>query len=64
LNYTLTPNLSLQLYTQPYVSAGKYSEFKEVIEFQAEKYADRWHIFTSEELLLKNGIYTLLLTLG
>jgi hypothetical protein len=59
LNYTLTPNLSLQLYTQPYVSAGKYSEFKEVIEFQAEKYADRWHIFTSEELLLKNGIYNL-----
>jgi hypothetical protein len=59
LNYTLTPNLSLQLYTQPYISAGKYSEFKEVIEPRAEKYDDRWHIFTSEELFLKSGVYYL-----
>jgi hypothetical protein len=59
LNYTITPNLSLQLYTQPYVSAGKYSEFKEVIEPRAEKYDDRWHIFTSEELVLKDGVYYL-----
>jgi hypothetical protein len=59
LNYTLTPNLSLQLYTQPYVSAGKYSEFKEVIEPRADNYEDRLHIFTSEELVLKDSIYYL-----
>ncbi|MDP9348030.1 MAG: carbohydrate binding family 9 domain-containing protein, partial [Gemmatimonadota bacterium] len=30
LNYTFTPNLSLQFYAQPFVSAGEYSDFREV----------------------------------
>ncbi|MEJ2103038.1 MAG: DUF5916 domain-containing protein [Ignavibacteriaceae bacterium] len=30
LNWTFTPNLSLQLYVQPLISAGKYSNFKEL----------------------------------
>jgi hypothetical protein len=32
LNYTMTPNLSLQLYAQPFVSAGDYNRFKEVVD--------------------------------
>ena len=28
VNYTLTPNLSLQVYAQPFVSAGGYRDFK------------------------------------
>ena len=55
LSYTITPNLTLQLYTQPYISAGDYSEFKEVIDPLAENYADRWHIFTPQELSLQEG---------
>lgn len=57
LGYTLAPNLSLQLYTQPYVSAGKYSEFKEVIQPRAETYDDRWHIFRGQELSYQDGYY-------
>jgi hypothetical protein len=30
LNYTMTPNLSLQLYGQPFVSTGDYSRYKEL----------------------------------
>jgi Domain of unknown function (DUF5916)/Carbohydrate family 9 binding domain-like len=30
LNYAVTPNLSLQLYAQPFFAAGSYSEFKEL----------------------------------
>ncbi len=30
LNVTFTPNLSLQTYIQPYISAGGYSDFKEL----------------------------------
>ncbi len=41
ISYAITPNLSLQLYTQPYISAGDYNEFKEVIEPRAESYDDR-----------------------
>jgi hypothetical protein len=66
VNYTIAPNLSLQLYTQPFVSAGDYSEFKEVIEPRAKLYSDRWHIFKSQEISLQNGSYHLFLpwTLG
>jgi len=31
LNYTFTPDLSLQLYAQPFISAGDYSDFREVV---------------------------------
>lgn len=61
VNYTLTPNLSIQLYCQPYVSAGKYSEFKEVILPRAENYDDRWHIFSGSEISLQDGYYHLLI---
>jgi len=59
LNYTLTPNLSLQLYTQPYISSGDYSEFKEVIDPLAAEYNNRWHIFSPEELTMQDGYYYL-----
>lgn len=61
MNYTLTPNLSLQLYTQPYVSAGKYSEFKEVIHPRAKNYRDRWHLFSGQEISFQDGYYHLFL---
>jgi hypothetical protein len=40
-DFTFTPDLSLQLYAQPFVSAGAYSDFKEVIEPRAKHYVDR-----------------------
>ncbi len=45
LNYTLTPNLSLQVYAQPFVSAGVYDEFKELVEPRAARQADRYAPF-------------------
>ena len=41
-NYTLTPNLSLQLYGQPFVSSGAYSTFRELVNGRAKQYADRY----------------------
>ena len=32
LNYTITPSLSIQLYAEPFVSAGDYSNFKELVD--------------------------------
>ncbi|MCK4429844.1 MAG: AMIN domain-containing protein [Candidatus Aminicenantes bacterium] len=61
VNYTLTPNLSLQLYSQPFVSAGHYSEFKEVVQPRAENYDDRWHILEGQEISIQNGYYHLFL---
>ena len=41
---TFTPNLSLQVYTQPYVSAGDYTEFKRVADPRADRYQDRFAV--------------------
>jgi len=60
LNYTLTPNLSLQIYSQPYVSAGKYSEFKDATQLRAENYDARWHIFSGNEIFFENNYYHLI----
>ena len=32
VNYTMTPNLSLQVYAQPFVSAGRYTNYKELVD--------------------------------
>jgi hypothetical protein len=40
-SYTFTPTLSLQLYAQPFVSAGSYGQFTRVADPLAAAYADR-----------------------
>jgi hypothetical protein len=44
-NYTITPNLSLQLYGNPFVSAGRYEHYKELVNGRAERHADRYAPF-------------------
>lgn len=41
-NYTMRPELSLQVYAEPFVSAGAYSNYKELVNGRAEKYEDRY----------------------
>ncbi len=50
VDYSITPNLSIQYYGQPFVSAGKYSDFKKVISPKAEKYDDRIYEFGIDEI--------------
>jgi hypothetical protein len=45
VNYTLTPNLSLQVYAQPFVSAGDYENFREMVNGRALRYDDRYAPF-------------------
>ncbi len=43
LNYTVTPNLSIQVYAQPFASIGDYTEWKELTDTpRARDYADRF----------------------
>jgi len=48
VNYSVTPDLSIQYYGQPFISAGKYSDFKKITAPRAESYGDRFHTFTNE----------------
>jgi len=46
VNYTVTPNLSIQLYAQPFVSAGEYTDFKELARPHARPFADQFRAVT------------------
>ena len=61
LNYTLNPELSLEYYGQPFVSAGEYSNFKRITDTDADKFQDRYHIFSNDEISynLPDNIYTI-----
>ena len=48
INWTASPTLSLQLYAQPYISAGDYSNWRELDDPRAERYADRFRPFLSD----------------
>lgn len=50
LNYTFTPELSLEYYGQPFVSAGKYSVFKRTTNTMAGNFAGRYQNFISGEI--------------
>ncbi|MBX3132014.1 MAG: carbohydrate binding family 9 domain-containing protein [Gemmatimonadaceae bacterium] len=49
LDYTMTPALSLQLYAQPFVTAGDYSDLREVVAPRADRYEDRFQPYTAAE---------------
>jgi hypothetical protein len=48
LNATFTPNLTLELFAQPFVSAGDYSDFMEVEDPRAARFEDRFRPLPSE----------------
>ncbi|MFC2087974.1 DUF5916 domain-containing protein [Calditrichota bacterium] len=52
LNWTFTPKLSFQLYTQPLISTGDYKNFKELAEpksYDFTKYGDRNSAITKND---------------
>ena len=42
LNYTVTPNLTIQLYAEPFVSAGDYISFKQLADGRSRDYSQRY----------------------
>ncbi|MGD2295439.1 MAG: DUF5916 domain-containing protein [Candidatus Aminicenantes bacterium] len=61
LNLSLTPDLSIQFYGQPFVSAGEYTDFKHISSPRAAEYRDRFHALASDEIALdsQSGLYTI-----
>jgi hypothetical protein len=48
-NYTLHPTLTLQIYARPFVSAGAYSDFKELVDGRARFDDDRYRPFAHDD---------------
>ncbi|MDH3732355.1 MAG: DUF5916 domain-containing protein, partial [Gemmatimonadota bacterium] len=55
LNYTFSPDLSLQFYGQPFVSAGTYSGMKQVDDPRADVFEDRFLGYTDEQIRRVSG---------
>ena len=55
LDLAFSPTLTLQLYGQPFLSGGSYSDFKEVVASRARNYADRFRSIAPQ---LKDNVYT------
>jgi hypothetical protein len=50
LDFTVTPTLTLQVYAQPFVSAGAYDGFRLVTNPRASAFADRFHVLGPGEI--------------
>jgi hypothetical protein len=57
VDLNLTPEFSVQYYGSPFVSRGSYEEFKHVMDPVAEKYEDRFSVYSNP--VLNNNIYSL-----
>jgi hypothetical protein len=50
VNYTLNPELSIEYYGQPFVSAGKYTSFKKITDPKADAYDGRYRNYEPDEI--------------
>jgi hypothetical protein len=50
MNFSITPDLSIQFYGQPFISAGKYGNFKQVTDPRAHMFNDRYSLFAADEI--------------
>jgi hypothetical protein len=55
VNWTFSPRLTLQVYAQPYLSSGRYDEFKDVDRPDAERYTDRFRLLAPGEISFESG---------
>ncbi len=58
LNYTINPNLSVQYWGQPFISRGRYSEFKQVADPMARNFENRIIGYGPDQITLTDGAYS------
>ena len=50
MNVSITPQLSIQYYAQPYIFAGEYTDYKEITNPRAGEFSNRYHQYTNSEI--------------
>jgi hypothetical protein len=55
LNYSVTPELSIQFYGQPFLSNGRYGSFKRITDPRAALLRDRYQGYTGGEIAFDAG---------
>jgi len=57
LNFSVTPDLSIQFYGQPFISSGKYNRFKTIFHPRADNYYDRFYLYNEDEMTSEGDYY-------
>jgi len=57
INFNITPDLTIQYWGQPFTASGEYSDFKMITDSKADKYSDRFHIYTDEQISFDQDTY-------
>lgn len=58
-NYTINPNLSIQYWGQPFISRGRYTNFKHVTDPMAKNFDDRITAYSDNQISFSNETYTI-----
>ena len=59
LNYTINPNLTIQYWGQPFISRGRYTDFKEVTNPMGVKFNDRIASYNPNQVSFVDEIYSI-----
>jgi hypothetical protein len=49
-DYCIAPNLTVQYYGAPFISAGEYSQFKRITDPMADRYKDRFELYPDDRI--------------
>jgi hypothetical protein len=55
MNYSITPDISIQFYGRPFIAKGNYNNFKHIIDSRADEYQNRFEPFTSSQITLSEN---------
>ena len=55
MNLSITPDLTIQYWGQPFFATAKYHDFKRITNPRADNFNDRFHIFSSNEISYDNN---------
>jgi hypothetical protein len=57
INLNVSPDLTIQYWGQPFVASGRYYDHKYILDPIADKYSDRFHTYSEEQINPKDGYY-------
>ena len=58
LNYTINPNLTIQYWGQPFISRGRYSNFKHVTNSLEKTFENRFTAYSDNQITLSDDLYS------
>ena len=64
IDFNLTPDLTIQLYASPFISAGDFSDFKRITSPHASNYNDRYYLYRNELLYTEDNNFYNVYELG